>query len=79
MLSASGSRPGFEVVLLTNGTKYSNLIPLPLRTSGSVRLNLKLADGRNLAVSGGDCTVEANGVARFVELIPVDMYPGGPA
>jgi hypothetical protein len=61
--------------LLTKSASYANLIPLPLRTSGSVRLTLNLADGTNLEVSGVDCTVDTNGVARFVELLPADMYP----
>jgi hypothetical protein len=65
--------------LLTASARYSNLIPLPLRTSGGVRLTLNLCDGSHLDVSGRDCTVDANGVARFIELLPVDMYPGGPA
>jgi hypothetical protein len=65
--------------LLTTSASYANLIPLPLRTSGSARLALDLADGRNLEVCGGDCTVDTNGVARFVELLPADMYPDGPA
>jgi len=66
-------------LLLTKGTTYSNLIPLPLRTSGSVRLTLNLADGRDLDISGEDCAVNVNGVARFLEVLPADMYPGGPA
>jgi hypothetical protein len=65
--------------LLTKSATYSNLLPLPLRTSGSVRLTLTLADGRNLDISGEDCAVDVNGMARFVEVLPADMYPGGPA
>jgi len=65
--------------LFTTTARYPNLIPLPLQASGSVCLSLNLADGRNLDVSGRACTVDANGVARFVELIPADMYPGGAA
>jgi len=65
--------------LVTTNAHYSNLIPLPLQASGSVRLILNLPDGRNLDVSGADCIVEANGVARFVEVLPADMYPAEPA
>jgi hypothetical protein len=60
--------------LLTSTAMYSNLIPLPLRTSGSVRLKLTFCDGKN--VSGGDCAIDVNGVARFLEVLPADMYPG---
>jgi hypothetical protein len=63
--------------LLGKTAIYSNLIPLPLRTSGGVRLILNLADGSNLDVAGRNCTFAANGVPRFVELLVADTYPGG--
>ena len=63
--------------LLTSTATYSNLLPLPLRTSGSVRLNLTFSDGKNLEVCGADCAIDVNGLARFVEMLPADMYPGG--
>jgi hypothetical protein len=63
--------------LLTSTASYSNLIPLPLRTSGSVRLNLTFCDGKNVRACGVSCAVDVSGVARFVEVLPADMYPGG--
>jgi hypothetical protein len=65
--------------LVTKSATYSSLLPLPLRTPGKVRLTLALSDGRTLEVSGANCAVDASGAATFVELLPGDMYPGGPA
>jgi hypothetical protein len=64
--------------LVAGSARYPNMVPLPLRTSGT-EFALELADGRILEISGTHCTIDSNGAASFVEVLPGEIDPGEPA
>jgi hypothetical protein len=62
-------------VLVLGGMEHHDLVRLPMRFEGEVRLILTmLDDGRELLFTGTGIAIEADGEFRFVEMVPFDPF-----
>ena len=63
--------------LIVGTVVHSNLVPLPTRSSEAAQLRLEFMDATILELRGTGIEVEAAGPGRYVEDLPLDLWPLG--
>jgi hypothetical protein len=59
-------------------TAARTVVRLPLHTSGTVRMRLKLSTADVVELAGSEVRIEATAPARYVEDLPLDVRPQEP-
>jgi len=77
---AMGSAVPVQMPLLGEGVDVWRPVSSQLLGGELFMIDLQpIPDTEEWAFSGDDCAVDANGLPRFVEVLPADMHPGAPA
>jgi hypothetical protein len=54
---------------------YANMLPVPLKVTAAVHVQLELSKGRVIQASGGGIAITLEGEPRFVESLPTELDP----